>query len=67
MMGRSRKIYSVLWWVNVKERDLLEDLIIYRKILNPTYIFLGSVHWILPFPDVGIWRAFVNTLMKVIS
>jgi len=23
------------------------------------------VHWILPFQDVDIWRAFVNTVMKV--
>jgi hypothetical protein len=36
MMGRSRKIYSEFWWVNVKERVLLEDLIVDRKILNPT-------------------------------
>jgi hypothetical protein len=44
MMGRSRKIYSEFWWVNVKKRDLLEDLILDRKILNPTKIFLGAVY-----------------------
>jgi len=36
MMDRNRKICSELWWVNVKERDLLEDVILDRKILNPT-------------------------------
>jgi len=49
----------------VKERDLLENLIVDRKILNPTKLFLGALHWILSFQDVDIWRAFVNTVMKV--
>jgi hypothetical protein len=45
----SRKLYFEFWWVNVKKRDLLEDLIVDRKILNPTFIFLGAVYWISPF------------------
>jgi hypothetical protein len=64
-MGPRRGAYRV-WWGDMRERDLLEHVIVDGRIILKLIFkkWDGGQDWIDLTQDRGRWRALVSALMK---
>jgi hypothetical protein len=62
-----RKMPTKLWLEKLKERDHSEDLSVDGKIILKWILFLEVVYCIHLPHDRDLWRAFVNTVMNLLS
>lgn len=66
-IAKKRNTYRVLWG-NLQERDCLEDLSVYERIIlkmDLTKTGCDDVEWTGLALDRGKWQAFVNTIMNL--